>query len=122
MNLSNNINPTTLSECFDILTDIIKESEDREWFKKSTENEVVSGAHHGLGEWVRNKWNLWDKSSPLYKNLKKLGLWHADDMSSFILISYHRLINDKDLDLSEQVKCYINYWSEYEKKFGPTQK
>ncbi len=73
-------------------------------------------------EWIRNKWSLWDKESPLYQYCKKLGISHADDMSSFILTSFHRLINDKELDLAEQVKQYANYWIEYEKKFGPTQK
>jgi len=122
MDLSNNNIPNNLSECFDILRDIMKDSEECEWFKSATEEDAISNTHHGIGEWIRNNWKLWDKKNSLHQHLKKLGLWHPDDMSSFILTSYHRFINEKDLDLIGQVNTYINYWTEYEKKFGPIQK
>lgn len=122
MDLNNNKTPLTLSDCFDILREIMEDSEDKEWFKNCNEDDAVNSTHHGLGEWIRNNWGLWSKKSSLYDFLKKLGLWHADDMSSFILRSYHRHINDKDLDLLGQVDDCIKHWREYEQKFGPTQK
>ena len=37
MDLSNNKIPINLNECFDILREVIKDSEDGDWFKKSSE-------------------------------------------------------------------------------------
>ena len=121
MNFDNDKIPTDLHECFDILREIMHDSEEGEWFKSASEDDAIVSTHHGLGQWIRNTWKLWDKKSTLYDHLKRMGLWNADDMSSFILKSYHRLINGKELDLGIQIDEYINYWKEYEEKFGPLQ-
>jgi len=105
--------PSSLSECFDQLDKILDNSEDMEWFKTSSEDEAVIKSHHGLGGWIRNNWELWVEESPLHTYFKKLGLHHADDMSSVILTSYHRKINNKELELDSQIKEYIEYWDKY---------
>jgi hypothetical protein len=111
--------PSNLSECFDVLGDILNDSEDKEWFESSSEEDILNSTHHALGEWLRDSWMLWDKNSSLYQHFYKMGLWHPDDISTFILRSYHRFINKKDLDLSAQIGRYIEYWKEYQKKYGP---
>lgn len=105
-----NIKPKTLSECFDQLDDMLSNSEDMEWFKTTSEDDAVIQSHHGLGRWMRNNWELWVEESDIHQYFKKLGLHHADDMSSVILTSYHRKLNKRDLNLDEQIKYYIEYW------------
>jgi hypothetical protein len=107
---------------FILLDEILNESEDKEWFESSSEEEVLNSTHHALGEWIRNSWNLWDKNSLAYQHFYKMGLWHPDDISTFILRSYHRFINKKELDLSIQIDRYIEYWKEYQKQYGPISK
>jgi len=118
---SNNI-PTDLTECFKELRLIMSNSDDEEWFKKSNEDEVIIATHHGLGEYIRSNWGLWTKKDKLYTYLNKLGLWHPDDMSTFILRSFHRLLNNKELDLNKQIDVFIEHWKEHEKKHGPLKK
>lgn len=109
--MSNEIKePTTLSECFKQLDKIFENSEDGDWFKSAEERDAIVQSHHGLGQWIRNKWNLWEEESTLYQYFKKLGLHHPDDMSSVILTSYHRHINENEIELDSQIKKYIEFW------------
>ena len=111
--------PSNLSECFDVLGGILNDSEDKEWFESSSEEDILNSTHHALGEWIRDSWMLWDKNSSLYQHFYKMGLWNPNDISTFILRSYHRFINKKELDLSAQIDRYVEYWKEYQKKYGP---
>ena len=115
--------PKNIHECLTILDEIFNESaDDFDWFKSSIEDEAVSGLHNGLGRWIRNSWGLWSRDTDLYGVLKNMGLWHADDMYSIILTSYHRKINGKELNLKEQIQTHLDYWKEYEKTNGPVEK
>lgn len=76
-----------------------------------TENEFLSNTHFGLGMWIRNNWGLW-KGWELAKYFNSIGIYHPDDMSGIILISYYRDIHGKDWKLEEQVKYYQDYWKE----------
>jgi len=104
-----------------ILESIMADSEqkDSDDFKNSSEFDCVALTHHGLGRWLRNNWGLWKKESALYKYFNKMGLWHADDMSSLIIRSYHRHINDKKINLKLQINKTIKYWTKYQKENGP---
>jgi len=104
------IKPKTLSECFEKLNEIFDKSEDSDWFKSATEKDAIAQSHHGLGTWIRNNWGLWKGDNELHEYLTKLGLHHADDMSGVILTSYHRHLNDEDLELDEQINHYIEFW------------
>lgn len=115
--------PSNLNECFSALDEMFKESEeDKAWFLSQSEDEAVGAFHHGLGRWIRNNWGLWTKNSELYNLFNDMGLWHADDMSGVILTSYHRKINNKEINLKEQIQHYIDYWKEYEQTNGPVDK
>jgi len=115
--------PKNLNECFEVLNDIFNESEsDKVWFKSTEEDKILGTLHHGLGMWIRNEWGLWKKESDMYNYFNKMGLWHADDMSSVILTSYHRFVNGKELGLKEQINHYLDYWKDYEKQNGPVEK
>jgi len=73
------------------------------------EKEAVVSAHNGFGRWIRNEWGLWSEGK-LKNWFLSMGIKHADDMSSIILTSYHRVRNNKEVNLEEQFDHYIEYW------------
>lgn len=112
--------PNNINECFIELDSIFSKSpQELELFKKEEETTAVALAHHGIGRWIRNNWGFWTKTSKLYNTMNDMQLWHPDDMSSVILKSYHRHINNKEINLKEQIDHYINFWAEEEKVNGP---
>ena len=78
-------------------------------FKQQPENFAVSQLHMSVGLWIRNNWIRKDNNS-LIEEFHKIGVYHPDDISSIILTSLHRKLNNKNLKLEEQTKYYINYW------------
>lgn len=115
--------PSNLHECLCTLDIIISQSKnvDVHFFKNMTEKECVANTQN-LGKWLRNNWGLWKKESKLYSYFNNMGLWHADDMSSLIITSYHRHINDKKINIKQQVDKFIKYWNKYQKTKGPIAK
>ncbi len=82
--------------------------------QKMSEEDFLVESHFGRGKAIRNNWNLWGKSR-LRRYFKTKGISHPDDMSSIILKSYYRKINNQEIKLKEQVKYYKNYWKEVKK-------
>lgn len=98
--------PNNLQEAMNIL----KTRDGIEKFKNEKEENVCL-YHHTIGRWIRNNWGLWEeKDNQLKTYFKTLGIWHADDMSSIILTSLWRQLNNKPLNIDEQVKVYKDYW------------
>lgn len=110
------LQPNNLSECFKSLDKIISDADDADWFKNASEEEAVIKSHHGLGKWIRNNWGLWSKDSNLHSYFVNLGLTHPDDMSAVILTSYHRHLNNLELNLDAQVQHYIDFWNKGKNK------
>jgi len=79
-------------------------------FKTKSEQKAVAEAHFGAGLWIRNNWIRGDRNVPLVKYFRSLGINHPDDMSSIILTSLHRRLNNKKIDVDEQVEEYKVYW------------
>lgn len=99
--------PKDLEDCFKELKsmlypDLIKE------MTMGTENDMIK-YHHGLGMWIRNNWGLWSESR-LKEYFNELGIQHPDDMSGIILDSFWRHLNNKPIELEEQIKYYQEYW------------
>ena len=84
--------------------------------KEEPEEEFTLGLHMSLGRWIRNTWELWDPESALSKHFSKLGITHADDMSSIIMTCAHRQVLGKKWKLPEQIKHFKDYWKEFDKK------
>lgn len=100
--------PVDLDDAIRILYDQLEtELED---IYKLTENKFLLQAHHGLGRFLRNEWGLWS-GSDIQRWFKNKGIHHADDMSSIILTSFYRKLNNKDINLDKQIKQYIKYWN-----------
>jgi hypothetical protein len=71
--------------------------ESMEKFKNAPENIIAKKLHFGLGRWLIYNWNFY-YGSRLEHYLKGLGIEHPDDMADFLIISFHRYLNGKDLD------------------------
>jgi hypothetical protein len=101
--------PKNLDSCIELLCEGLTYNELEE-AKKIDELDFVYKNHHGFGRQIRNGWKLWDEESDLHKYFRNKGIFHADDMSSIIMTSFHRKLTGKDIRLEEQVEYYMNYW------------
>lgn len=100
--------PKDINDCFTQLN-IILDPIDLKEFKNLPEDEVSGQSHFGIGLWIRNNWNLWG-GSRLSFYFNSLGIKHPDDMSGIVLNSYHRFLNNRDIDLNGQISHYQQYW------------
>ena len=99
INLSDTINgiyiPKDIKDCFSQLDAIYPDSLKNK-ARLMADYEFASGAHFGLGMWIRNNWGLW-QGSRLKTYFARFGYTVPDATSSFILFAYHRYLNGKDL-------------------------
>ena len=109
--------PNNLEECFIQLRKILTKEQLND-FRSLSEDEVIRQCHLGLGMWIRNYWGLWKKSR-LAKYFNNMGIFHPDDMSGIILLSFHRHLHEKDIRLREQLKVYHWYWKGHQSSPGP---
>lgn len=101
--------PKNLKDALNYLTCVWPDN-DKEDFKSKDENDAVTELHMGTGQGIRNGWELWKGKNSLVREFKSKGIFHPDDMSSIILTSFHRQLNNKDINLDEQVDYYKDYW------------
>lgn len=98
--------PADLEESFVELKNMLHPK----FVEKYKKGEITSvELHMGLGMWMRNNWGLW-AGERLAKYFHGLGIFHPDDMSSIILTSFERHLNEKPLELEKQVQGYKDYW------------
>lgn len=111
--------PTTLEECFELLTEFFKH--DISAINEMSENKFMSSTHFSSGMFIRNNWFLWwypnhnsdkwPKEQPkLNQYFNSIGITHADDMSGIILTSFYRHLKGENLKLNEQIKIYHKHW------------
>jgi hypothetical protein len=106
--------PINLEDCFTQINSLWSDSI-KTVVKQRTEDEFTGKMHFGFGMWMRNNWQLWG-GSRLSKYFNSLEIYHPDDMSGIILVSYHRYLNNKDIQLDEQIKYYKDYWANSKKE------
>ncbi len=99
--------PENLDDAFAELSRL-SSSADLEKFKSAPEDVVRDKLHFGLGRWMIHNWGFYD-GSRMSHYLKELGLEHPDDMAKFMVVSYHRHLNDIPLGIEEQVAYYKEY-------------
>jgi Domain of unknown function (DUF6794) len=113
--------PTNLDEAFACL-DHWAGGKDK--FLAADGKTAMAGAHHSIGQYLRNEWGLWsalgddwDEPTPLVKwFMDTYKVKHADDISSIILLSYHRHKNSKPLNIESQIKKYHDHWKKHDPK------
>lgn len=88
------------------------ENEKKE-FKEKPEQRAVSELHFSTGLWIRNQW-IRGGDTDLVNQFNAMGIFAPDDMSSIILTSLHRKLNNLPLDIDGQVEYYKAYWKPIE--------
>ena len=78
-------------------------------FRIAPESVARSKQHFGLGLGLRNGKGFWSRSM-LRTYFRLNGIRHPDDMSSIILTTLHRKLNDKPIKFREQKEYYKEYW------------
>lgn len=96
--------PKDLDDAFKEL-ELLSSKESIEKFKNASEDIVAHKLHFGLGRWIDYNWNF-EKGSRFEYYLKGLGLKERDHMMQFTIVSWHRHLNNKPLEIEEQVKMY----------------
>jgi hypothetical protein len=79
-------------------------------FKDKDEKKAVTELHMSVGMWIRNNWIHGDRNPKLIKFFDSLNFRHPDDISSTILTSLHRKLNNRDIDLPGLIAYYEAYW------------
>ena len=107
-------NPRNLDEAIELFKKHAIAEELQNWAKES---EKRSGfVHHGSGTALRNDWGLWgvgETKTDIYLWVNTIGIAMGDDLSAIIFTSLHRHLNNKPINLHEQVKVYWKHWREY---------
>lgn len=99
--------PKSLIDAIDYLDCVWPDSLKTEFKNSSKENLVL---YDGMG--IRNGWGLWKGRNKISKYFNNLGIFHPDDMSSIIIESFHRKLNNEPILLDEQIKSYVEFWEE----------
>lgn len=99
---NNNKIPTTVDEC---IQEMLSWNNGIDEFKRKNESVAVTSTHHSVGKWVRNEWGLWS-GSKLKDYFVNLGVDHPDHMSGIIVLSFHRYLNGKPIELEKQIEDY----------------
>jgi hypothetical protein len=79
-------------------------------FKKKSESNAIADLHFGTGLWIRNNWVRGNRDTALTNYFHSFGIANPDDISSIILTSLHRKLNNKSINLDKQVEEYKAYW------------
>jgi len=72
-------------------------------FKNASEEDAAIKLRASLGRWMTYNWGFY-RGSRLSHYLKKIGLSHPEDMAQFIIITYHRNLNKKKLDVKALIE------------------
>lgn len=102
--------PTNVNECIVALNQIFSD-EEKELIKGMTAKEFSLSSHFGIGTWIRNEWiRQGNGGNRLATYFSELGIRHIDDVSSIILESYYRYLNQQDIQLESQIDYYKKYY------------
>jgi hypothetical protein len=94
--------PKDLADAFQQLNQ--KTDEDsRKKFRGMSEEDARHKLHFSLGRWIINNWGFYG-GSRLSKYLNEIGIFNPDDMARFIILTYHRELNNKPLGVKELVE------------------
>ena len=89
--------PADLTDAFIQLNKLIDEPSKLK-FKSLEEEEAANRLFFSLGRWIMHNWGFYG-GSRLSHFLRELGISHPEDMARFIIITYHRNLNRKPLDV-----------------------
>jgi hypothetical protein len=103
--------PKDLNDAFTQLDQLIDDA-DKDKTRSVEEELAVKKLFPTLGRWMWVNWHFME-GSRLSAYLASYGLKSPEDMSSFLIRSYHRYLNKKDLDIKGQMAVFK---AKYEQK------
>lgn len=68
--------------------------------KAIPEDQVCKQLHGRLGQWIINNWGFYG-GSRLSHYLRSAGITYPDDMADFLILAYHKRLNDKPVQIKE---------------------
>lgn len=96
--------PADMAEAFEELSTLAEDGGVAK-FKSASEEIISRKLHFGLGRWISINWNLEEGSRYEYY-LRNLGLTKVDHMIQFTIVSWHRHLLGKDLEVETRVAAY----------------
>ena len=96
--------PADLTDAFIQLNRLIDEPS-KQKFKTLDEEEAANKLFFSLGRWIAHNWGFYG-GSRLSHFLRNLGITHPEDMAQFIIITYHRNLNRKPLEVKALVERF----------------
>lgn len=91
--------PKDLNDAYAQFTILIEEK-DRQKFQNLSEEEAYHKLFFSFQRWIINNWGF-EGGSRFSHYLKGIGLSHPEDMAAFVLLTYHRKLNNKELGVKE---------------------
>ncbi len=102
--------PQDLTDAFIQLNKLIEEDSKLK-FKNMPEAQAGVKLHFSFGRWIIHNWGFYG-GSRFSKYLNSLGLYDPDNMAKFVIITYHRNLNRKPLD----VKALLDQFEQEKQK------
>lgn len=102
--------PEDLTDAFIQLNKLI-DDDSRAKFRSMPEEAASVKLHFSLGRWIMHNWGFYG-GSRFSKYLNTLGLYDPDIMTRFVIITYHRNLNRKPLE----VKNLLDYFEAQKEK------
>ena len=98
--------------------DKLTSPESRIKFKSIPEDSVCMYMHNRLGQWIILNWGFYG-GSRLSHYLRSAGITYPDDMADFLILAYHRKLNDKPVAIKELA---VNFRERRKKEFEQDKK
>jgi hypothetical protein len=96
--------PIDLTEAFVQLNKKI-DDKSKAKFRSLPEEVAAHKLHFSLGRWMQTNWSLYE-GSRFSEFLHRMGIFNPDDMAQFVIITYHRNLNKKELKAKDLVEGY----------------
>jgi hypothetical protein len=93
--------PKDLNDAFAVINTMIEEK-DREKFRQLNEQAALHKLYFSFHRWLIVNWGF-EGGSRFSHYLKQMGLSHPEDMATFVVITYHRKLNNKELGVKDLV-------------------
>ena len=84
-------------------------------FKSTPEDSIRRKLHFGLGKWMLVNWGMED-GSRISHYLKQKGISLPDDMVEYIIVMWHRNLNGKPFNSTEEIAAIQKRMAEEQKK------
>lgn len=97
--------PSDMEDAFQTLNELI-DDESRKKFKNMAEEDAATKLHFSLGRWIIHNWGFYEGSRFSHYLRSKLSLSYPDDMAQFVIVTYHRNLNRRPLEIQSLVSHY----------------